>query len=78
MSNMPCGTYFSDPDATHTVECISTVHGCGIYGYYTNEFDAHRVRKSIANTPGTTLAVVKPYNPEGRVSAGIHPYVEYA
>lgn len=67
------GTYCSDPDATHTVDVFGGPFGDGIYGYYTNEFDAHRVRRYVLNN-GAQIAEVNPYDP-ANISPGMHPFI---
>jgi hypothetical protein len=74
-SNLPKSTYCSDPEATHTVDVLGGPFGGGIYGYYTNEIDAHRVRKWVTDN-GATVAQVNPYNPNAPVVAGMHKFVE--
>jgi len=72
---LPESTYCSDPEATHTVDIFGGPFGSGIYGYYTNEMDAHRVRKWVSDN-GATIAQVNPYDPHAPVVAGMHKFVE--
>lgn len=53
-------TCISDSKATHRVDSVSEFSS-GIYGFYLNEFDAHRVAKFLREN-GHTKVVVKPLN----------------
>ena len=53
-------TYVSDPAVTHYVESIGD-DSAGIQGWYTSEFDAHRVARFLKQRGHTNVAVV-PYN----------------
>jgi hypothetical protein len=71
---LPTGTYYSDPAATHAVEVLGGGFGSGVYGYYTNEFDAHRVRRFLKGQ-GAEIARVVDYDPADDTPS-IHPLVE--
>ncbi len=67
-------THCSDPLATHTVEVAGGRFGYGIYGYYTNEVSAHRVKREIQSHGG--FATVSSYSADAPVVSGIHPLIE--
>jgi hypothetical protein len=64
-------TYCSDPAASFTVSSIGS-DCAGIQGYYTSEFDAHRVAAYFREAGHSQVSVV-PYNPGQRQPNGIHP-----
>jgi hypothetical protein len=68
-------TYCSDPDATHTVSTADPHFGYGIFGYYTCEMDAFRVRKYLLKNH-CRLVRVEDYNPSAEVEGGINPLVD--
>jgi hypothetical protein len=51
-------TCVSDTQATHRVDSISNICA-GVYGYYTNEFDAYRVAKFLRDNGHTQVRVLK-------------------
>jgi hypothetical protein len=73
--NLPRGTYCSDTNAKYTVSTMGGPHGSGIFGYYSNEFDAHRVKRWLLNN-GATTVVVEDYDPEAPLQPGMHAFVE--
>lgn len=68
-------THCSDPAATHIVTVAGGDFGYGIFGYYTNIFDAHRVQRALIKA-GASISGVEAYNPESPNNAGIHPLIE--
>lgn len=72
---LPAGTYCSDPEATHTVSGLSDKFGNGIFGYYTNEFTAHRAAKWYRNN-GVTVVEVEEYDPTAQVVPGMNKFVK--
>lgn len=72
--DIPQSTYCSDPAACFTVEGMSET-SAGIFGYYCNEFAAHKVAFYIKKQ-GFTNVAVRPYDPKAPVTPGIHPLVE--
>lgn len=73
-ANLPRSTFCTDPRATHTVDTADPDFGYGIYGYYTNEFDAHRVKRWLKQQ-NCAVAVVVAYDPKAEVTPGIHPFI---
>lgn len=72
--SLPKSTYCSDPAATHIVNAMGDKIGAGIYGYYTNEFDAHRVCRYLKKN-GARVATVEPYDCNDEMPS-IHPLIE--
>lgn len=73
MTHCPSSTYCSDPNACFTVESMHETCS-GIWGYYTNEFDAAAVAKYLKQNNHTHVSV-KAYDPKNPPT-GIHPLVE--
>jgi hypothetical protein len=63
-------TYCSDPEAKFTVSSLGPDTG-GIDGYYTNEFDAHRVA-TYYRARGHRNVAVEEYDPKAEVKPGMH------
>lgn len=72
----PDSTYFSDPAACFTVSSMSE-NGCGIQGYYTNEWAANAMRRWCIEN-GHTHVSVDPYDPKAPTRVGMHPLVRAA
>jgi hypothetical protein len=64
-------TYYSDPEAKFTVSSLGA-DSCGIQGYFTSEFDAHRVARHY-RLRGHSNVSVDPYDPKAPAGPGIHP-----
>lgn len=67
-------TCCSDPLAKFAVDSVSDI-SVGVYGFYHNEFDAHRVAKFLKQN-GHTHVSVYPYDPTAPETGGIHPLIE--
>jgi hypothetical protein len=61
-------TYYSDPAACFTVSSIGPLTG-GIDGYFTNEFDAHRVARYLKGKGHQNVSVA-PYDPNDNKRVG--------
>ena len=65
-------TYCSNPAATHVVEGAGP-DGGGVFGYFTDEFSAHRVAK-FYRARGN-IANVEKYDPLTPVAPGVNKFV---
>ena len=66
-------TYCSDPEARFTVSSLGP-HSSGIDGYFTNEFDAHRVA-AYYTKQGHRHVSAEGYDPTAEVVPSVHHLV---